>query len=141
MHFSQVIYRSAPVWAWLLLACVGCGQDPNAGRASVVIDVDDSNFSELVLESELPVLVDYYATWCGPCHALAPTIDQVAWKHEGTAVVARVDVDIARQAAVNAQANSIPLLVVYKDGKEVGRLVGVVSMGEIETLLASASSS
>ena len=127
------------VAALLVLLVAGCTSDPNAGRPSAVIDVDDTSFAEVVLQAEVPVLVDYYATWCGPCHMLSPTIEEVAWKHEGTAVVARVDVDVAPQAAASAEASTIPLLVVYKDGKEVGRLVGVVGISEIEALLASAS--
>ena len=139
MKFKCFNHHGLIVAALLSALMMGCSADPNAGRPSVVVDVDDSNFATVVLESELPVLVDYYATWCGPCHALSPTVEEFAWAHEGNAVVARVDVDVAPEAAASAQASSIPLLVVYKDGKEVGRLVGVVSMAEIETLLASAS--
>ena len=81
-------------------------------------------FEQHVLGSEVPVLVDFFATWCGPCRALAPTLDELAGDVAGRARVVKLDVDEAPDLAQRYGISSIPCLVLFKGGREVSRLVG-----------------
>jgi len=89
------------------------------------IEVDDSNFDQEVLGAALPVLVYFWAEWCGPCKMLAPTLDQVAAEVGDKAVIAKVDVDKAQATAVKFAVRSIPAIFILKDGQVVNQFVGV----------------
>lgn len=82
-----------------------------------VITVTDANFDAEVLKSDKPVLVDFWAPWCGPCVQLAPVIDQVADATAGTAKVAKIDIEVSPQLAAKYRINSIPALLVFKGGE------------------------
>ncbi len=90
------------------------------------VTLTDSNFADTVLKSDKPVLVDFWATWCGPCRAIAPTIEQVAGEFEGRAVVGKLDVDENPQVAMQFGIRSIPTILFFKDGKPVDQLIGAV---------------
>lgn len=99
-----------------------------------VLKVNSQNFEEEVLKCEKPVLVDFYADWCGPCKMLSPMVDQVAQENE-TIKVVKVNVDEAQDLALQYQVMSIPTLVVIKEGKEVNRSVGLIDKSEIIKLV------
>jgi thioredoxin 1 len=110
----------------LLIMTAGCGEpktEPDS--SSKLIVVDDTNFEELVLNSDKPVLVDFWATWCGPCKIIAPTVEEIAKDYDGRAVVAKLDVDKAKETAIQYEVSSIPTLIVFKGGEEVSRIVEV----------------
>lgn len=89
------------------------------------IVVTESTFAEIVERSPVPVLIDLWAPWCGPCRMLAPALDQIAMSMAGRVRVAKVNVDENPRLAQRFDARSIPLLVIMKDGREVDRMVGV----------------
>ena len=95
-----------------------------------VIKVTDQNFEQEVLNSEVTVLVDFYADWCGPCKILSPIVEEVARENSNIKVV-KVNIDESQATAVKYQVMSIPTLVVIKSGNEVTRSVGVISKSEI----------
>ena len=99
-----------------------------------VIKVNDNNFEEEVLKSNIPVLVDFYADWCGPCKMLSPTVDEVAVENDDIKVV-KVNVDESQEVAIKYQVMSIPTLVVIKNGNEVNRSVGLIDKEEILSMI------
>ena len=99
--------------------------------ASGPIDVSDSTFAREVERSEIPVLVDLWAPWCGPCRMLAPTIEQIAAEFAGRARVAKVNIDENPGVAARLNPGGIPTLVIIKGGREVQRLVGLRPKDEI----------
>ena len=99
------------------------------------IILTSDNFEEEVLRSDKPVLVDFWATWCGPCRMLAPVIAQVAEEREGQIKVGKVDVDEEPELAVRYGISSIPCLKVFKDGQLVKSSVGAIPKPMVEALL------
>lgn len=100
-----------------------------------VVEVTDSNFQNEVLQSPTLVLVDFWAEWCGPCRALAPTIDEIASSYQGKVKVCKLDVDGNPNTAAQFAIRSIPTILLFKGGQRVGQLVGNVPRGAIEELL------
>ncbi len=92
-------------------------------------------FETAVLKADKPVLVDFYADWCGPCRMLAPTIEKLATQYDGRAVVAKVSVDHLSKVAGQYEIRGIPAVVIFHKGREVQRLVGVRSAGEYTEVL------
>lgn len=92
--------------------------------AGNVLDFSDDTFQSDVLESDQPVLVDFWAPWCGPCKALTPTIEALADEFAGKVKIGKLNTDENRQAAINYQISSIPTLIVFKGGEPVERLMG-----------------
>ncbi len=99
------------------------------------IILTEQNFKQEVLNSDKPVLVDFWATWCGPCKMLAPTVAQIAEEQEGLIKVGKVDIDEQPQLAAQFGISSIPTLMVFKNGKVTATAVGVRSKGMIEGML------
>ena len=96
-----------------------------------VLHFNDSSFGEEVLNSNKPVLVDFWANWCGPCHMLTPTIKELANDFDGLIKVGKLDVDQNQNTAAQYGVMSIPTLILFKDGAEVTRLVGVRPKSDI----------
>ena len=100
------------------------------------IIISESNFKEEVLDSDKPVLVDFWATWCGPCRMLAPTIAKIAEEQEGKIKVCKVDVDECPMLAARFGISSIPTLMVFENGQVKTSSVGVQSKSMIERMFA-----
>ena len=105
--------------------------------------VTDENFQQEVLASDTPVLVDFYADWCAPCRAAAPTIDEIATEFEGKAKVVKVNVDNSSKFAVENQVRGIPNFIVFKGGQKVAQFVGWSdkTAAEIRAALTAATAS
>ncbi len=99
-------------------------QNEGVIRMPKPVTVTDSTFTQEVLESNVPVLVDFWAVWCGPCRIVAPILDEIATEKDGSLKVAKVNVDENQQTAMQLGITSIPTLVLYKDGKAVERIIG-----------------
>ena len=96
--------------------------------------VNDANFDETIKNNKV-ALIDFWAGWCGPCRALAPTIEELANDYNGKVLVAKLDVDESPKTSECYQVFSIPTLIVFKDGCEAERLVGLCAKNRIEDLL------
>lgn len=92
---------------------------------------NDANFKEEVLESKTPVLVDFYADWCGPCKMMGPIVDELAVEYEGKAVVGKLNVDESVSTAQAYKVMSIPTMILFKDGQAVDKIVGAVSKTDL----------
>ena len=99
------------------------------------LTITKSNFENEVLKSELPVLLDFWASWCGPCKMLSPIISQIAEKYEGKVKVGKVNVDDEPELANAFRVSSIPMVVVMKNGKVVNSSVGYRPLEQIEAML------
>lgn len=100
--------------------------------------VNDGNFQNEVLEAKTPVLVDFTATWCGPCKALAPKLDALAGEYEGRARVVKVDIDQSRKTAMSYNVRSVPTLLLFKNGQVTGQLIGNVGKDKLASLVDDA---
>ncbi len=104
----------------------------------MALEFTDDNFQNEVLDADQPVLVDFWAEWCGPCRMLAPVIDELATEFDGKAKIGKVDIDSNRDAAVNYGIQSIPSVIIFKNGEVVNKFVGISPKEELTAALEAA---
>ena len=96
----------------------------------MALQITDSNFEETVLKSDKPVMVDFWAAWCGPCRMVGPIIDELSEEYGGKAIIGKIDIDSNQQYAAQFGVRNIPTVLVFKDGELVDRKVGVSSKND-----------
>ena len=102
------------------------------------ITITDENFEEEVMKSDKPVLIDFWATWCGPCKMIAPIVEELVDEYEGKAKIGKLDVDNNQQTAIKFGVRSIPTILIFKEGKLKDTIIGAVPKGQIVQKLNSA---
>ena len=103
-----------------------------------VIPLNSMKWNEIVLNSDIPVLVDFWAEWCGPCRMVGPAVEQLAQSMEGKIKVSKLNVDQNQEIAMKYNIQSIPSLVLFKNGNEIARIVGLFSKEKYETFVNNA---
>ena len=106
--------------------------------AGNVIEVSDDNFQAEVLESEVPVLVDFWAPWCGPCRMVAPVVEEIASERAGELKVAKLNIDDNQQTAINYDVMSIPTLILFNHGQVAKKVIGAYPKRKLEAELQPA---
>ena len=132
---------------WNRVAAARAADRPKCGKCGkpMLLDrpfaLNDETFQRTISESDVPVLVDFYADWCGPCKVMAPAVDEIARTYMGRALVAKLDTDRAQRTASGFNIRGIPTTIVFRGGKEVGRQTGAVPKPALAKLLDDALSS
>lgn len=103
-----------------------------------VLEFSDANFEDEVINSDIPVLVDFWAPWCGPCRIIAPVVEEISESHDGKVKVGKLNVDDNQQTSMKFGIRSIPTLLVFKNGEIFEQIIGAVPKTEIERVVNSA---
>jgi thioredoxin 1 len=100
-----------------------------------IVTISDTSFEDEVLKSDVPVLVDFWATWCGPCRMVAPVLDEIADEMEGKVRIAKLNVDENQQTAYKFQVSSIPTFILFKGGQMADRMLGAMPKSAFESFI------
>ncbi len=103
--------------------------------SDAIIELSDSTFESEVVNSDVPVLVDFWAPWCGPCRAIAPLVEEISSSYEGKIKVGRMNVDENQSTTMKFGIRSIPTIIMFKGGEAVDQIIGAVPKGEIERVV------
>ena len=106
--------------------------------SEAVMEFSDQNFEQEVLQSDQPVLVDFWAEWCMPCRMLAPTIDDLANQFKGKAKIGKIDTDANREVTLKYQINAVPTVILFKGGQPVKKFVGMTSKNDLAKAISDA---
>jgi thioredoxin 2 len=126
---------------WNRIDAARAGDRPKCGNCGRPILLDrpwvltEESFDRTIAETDVPILVDFYADWCGPCKVMAPSVDRLAAERTGRALVAKLNTDLAQRTSQRFNVRGIPTTIVFRDGKEAGRVTGAVPYGELNRLL------
>ncbi len=115
-----------------------CGKCAKPMLLDRPIHLDDESFARTIADSEVPILVDFYADWCGPCKIMAPAVDQLASAYVGRALVAKLDTEAAQRTSMSFNIRGIPTSIVFQGGKEVARQSGAVPYSTLAAMLGRA---
>ncbi|MGI9078421.1 MAG: thioredoxin [Gemmatimonadaceae bacterium] len=118
-----------------------CGKCAKPFLLDRPIHLGEDDFDRTIRDSEIPVLVDFYADWCAPCKVMAPAVDELAARHQGRALVAKLDTDRAQKIASSFSIRGIPTVIVFRNGKETERQSGVVGLSVLMAMLDGGSPS
>ena len=139
---TPLTVRCAFCGAWNRVDAARAADRPKCGKCAkpILLDrpltLDDASFARTVEASTVPVLVDFYADWCGPCKMMAPHVDELAARYQGRALVAKLNTDLSPVTAQRFQIRSIPTVIVFRDGRAVTQQAGAVRLAELESMLA-----
>jgi thioredoxin 2 len=138
---AKMTIRCPHCAAWNRIRADRAADGPKCGKCATPITLDrpviltDETFSRTIAESDVPVLVDFYADWCGPCKMMAPFVDALARERIGTAIIAKLDTDQNPRTAGSFGIRGIPTTLVFRGGKEAARRTGAVPKAELERML------
>jgi len=141
---KRITIRCQFCQTWNRIEAARATDRPKCGKCAkpMLIDrplmLDDDTFARTIAESEVPVLVDFYADWCGPCKMMAPAVDELAAKSQGRALIAKLDTDRATRTAASFGIRGIPTVIVFSGGKEVVQQSGAMPLLALEAMLARA---
>jgi thioredoxin 2 len=128
---------------WNRIEAARAGDRPRCGSCGRPILLDrpwvltEESFDRTITETDVPILVDFYADWCGPCKMMAPAVDQLAAARTGRALVAKLNTDLAPATSQRFQVRGIPTTIVFRAGKEAARVTGAVAYAELDRLLGA----
>jgi len=105
--------------------------------SDAIVQVSDASFEEDVLKAQGPVLVDFWAAWCGPCKMIAPVLDELATEYAGKIKITKMDVDANKETPAKFGIRGIPTLIIFKDGEKVGEKVGALSKAQLKEFVDS----
>jgi thioredoxin 2 len=138
---SRIAIRCQFCETWNRVEAARIEQRPKCGKCSrpMLLDrpwvLNDDTFTRTINESDLPILVDFYADWCGPCKIMAPAVDELAKRFVGKALVAKLNTDLAPKISAAFNIRGIPTVIVFKDGKELARTSGALPLTSLEEML------